>query len=135
MSAWPRSHPRARNAVQGQGIIEQLVNERGTTPNQRLVELVVETLDRREWLRTALGIQMLRSCLFAAQAAPRDMSAAGCGEEVEAVRCAISKIIPKLHNESSDSSETRSEAAFILNGEKAVNYPTLHCLCCRNPRK
>ena len=33
---------------QGQGAIEQLVNERGTTPNQRLVELAGETLDRCE---------------------------------------------------------------------------------------
>ena len=72
---------------------------------------------------------MLRSCLFAIQAALRNMSAAGRGEEIEAVRCEISKIIPKLHNESSDSSEARSEAAFIWNGDKAVNYPTLHCLC------
>lgn len=107
------------------------MDERGTTPNQRLVELDVETFDRREWLRTAIGIQMRRSCLFATQAAPRGMSMAGCGEEVEAVRCEI----PKLHNESSDSSEIRSEAAFIWSEDKAANYPILHCLCCRNPRK
>lgn len=78
---------------------------------------------------------MLRSCLFATQAAPRGMSMDGRGEEVEAVWCEISKIIPKLHNESSDSSETRSEAAFIWSEDKAINYPTLHCLCSRNPRK
>ena len=53
-------------------------------PNQRLVELDVETFDRRERLRTAIGIQMRRSCLFATQAAPRGMSMDGRGEEVEA---------------------------------------------------
>ena len=56
---------------------------------------------------------MLRSCLFATQTALHNMSAAVRGEEIEAVRCEILRIIPKLHNESSDSSKARSEAAFI----------------------
>ena len=61
--------------------IESLANERGTTPNQLLVELAVEALNRREWPQNPLRIQMLRSCPFTAQATARDMIAAGRGEE------------------------------------------------------
>ena len=74
--------------------IESLANERGTTPNQLLVELAVEALDHREWPRNALEIQMLRACLFTAQATARDMIAAGRSEDVEEIRREISKIAP-----------------------------------------
>ena len=74
--------------------IESLANERGTTPNQLLVELAIEALDLREWPQNPLQIQMLRSCLFTAQAAARDMIAAGRGEEVEAIRQEISRLVP-----------------------------------------
>ena len=74
--------------------IESLANERGTTPNQLLVELAVDALDRREWPQNPLQIQMLRSCLFTAQATARDMIAAGRGEEVEAIRREISRLVP-----------------------------------------
>ena len=36
--------------------IESLANERGTTPNQLLVELAVDALDRREWPQNPLQI-------------------------------------------------------------------------------
>lgn len=82
--------------------IESLAIERGTTPNQLLVELAVKALDHREWPRSALEIQMLRSCLFTAQAIARDMIAAGRGEEVEDIRREISKIVHDHPEESAD---------------------------------
>ena len=81
--------------------IESLANERRTTPNRLLVELAIESLDRREWPRTTLEIRMFRSCLFTAQVSARDMIAAGRGEEVEAIRREISKMAPDLPDESS----------------------------------
>lgn len=74
--------------------IESLANERGATPNQLLVELAIEALDLREWPQNLLQIQMLRSCLFTAQATARDMTAAGHCEEVEAIRREISRLVP-----------------------------------------
>ena len=74
--------------------IESLTNERGTTPNRLLVELAVDALDRREWPQNPLQIQMLRSCLFTAQATARDMISVGRGEEVEAIRREISRLVP-----------------------------------------
>ena len=66
------------------------------------VELAVKALDHREWPRSALEIQMLRSCLFTAQAIARDMIAAGRGEEVEDIRREISKIVHDHPEESAD---------------------------------
>lgn len=74
--------------------VESLVNERGATPNQLLVELAVDVLDRREWPQNPLHIQMHRSCLLTAQAVAPDMIAAGRGEEVEAIRSEISRLVP-----------------------------------------
>ena len=80
--------------------IEALANERRTTPNQLLVELAVEALEHREWPQNPLEIQMLRSCLFTAQATARDMISTGRRDEVEAIRREISKIVPEAPDES-----------------------------------
>ena len=76
--------------------IESLAIERGTTPNQLLVELAIEALDHRQWPRTAHEIRLLRACLFTSQAIARDMIAAGRDEEVEDIRREISTIVPDL---------------------------------------
>lgn len=80
--------------------IESLADEHRTTPNQLLVELAIEALDHREWPQNPLEIQMVRSCLFTAQATARDMISAGRGDEVEAIRREISKIVPEVPDES-----------------------------------
>ncbi len=81
--------------------IESLADERQTTPNQLLVELAIEALDHRDWPQNPLEIRMLRACLFTSQALARDMIAAGRGDEVEAIRREISKMVPDLPDESS----------------------------------
>ena len=55
--------------------IENAAEERDVSANRLMVELAMEALDRREWPRTNLEIQLLRSSLFAAQAMARDMIA------------------------------------------------------------
>lgn len=80
--------------------IESLANEHRTTPNQLLVELAIKALDHQAWPQNRLEIQMIRSCLFTAQATARDMIAAGRGAEVEAIRREISEVVPDLPDES-----------------------------------
>ena len=74
--------------------IENAAKERDVSANRLTVELAMEALDRREWPRTDLEIQLLRSSMFTAQAIARDMIVAGRGEEVEAIRRAISRLAP-----------------------------------------
>jgi len=76
--------------------IEALAEVRNTSPNRLLVELAVEALDRREWPRTELEVQLLRSAMFAAQALARDMIADGRTEEVEQIRRSISEFVPDV---------------------------------------
>ena len=76
--------------------IESLAEARNTSPNQLLVALAVEALDRREWPTTELEVQLLRSAMFAAQALARGMIADGRAEEVEQIRRGISDIVPDL---------------------------------------
>jgi len=76
--------------------IEALAETCNMSPNQLLVELAVEALDRREWPQTELEIQPLRSAMFAAQALARTMIADGRGEEVEQIRRSISEVVRDL---------------------------------------
>jgi len=76
--------------------IEALAEARNMSPNQLLVEFAVEALDRREWPRTELEIQLLRSAMFAAQALARNMIANGRSKEVEQIRRGISETVPEL---------------------------------------
>ena len=76
--------------------IEEAARERQVSPNQLVVELALEALDRREWPRTEAEIHLLRSAMFTAQATARDMAAAGRGEEIEEIARAISKVAPEL---------------------------------------
>jgi len=88
--------------------IEALAEARDTSPNRLLVELAVEALDRREWPRTELEIQLLRSAMFAAQALARDMIAGGRAEEVEQIRRSISEIVPDLTDQAPDDAEPKA---------------------------
>ena len=76
--------------------VENAAGKRNESPNHALVQLAMEALDRREWPRTELEIQLLRSTLFTAQATARDMMAKGRSEEIEEIRREISKIAPEL---------------------------------------
>ena len=76
--------------------VENAAEKRNESPNHVLVQLAMEALDCREWPRTELEIQLLRSTLFTAQAMARDMIAKGRGEEIEEIRREISRIAPEL---------------------------------------
>ncbi len=74
--------------------IEQAAKERQVSPNQLVVELATEALDRREWPSTETEIKVARASLFAAQALARDLIANGREEEVQEIREFISTIVP-----------------------------------------
>ena len=76
--------------------IETAAKKRNESPNHLLVELAMEALDCREWPRTELEIQLLRSTLFTAQATAREMIANGRSKEIEEIRREISRIAPEL---------------------------------------
>ena len=64
------------------------------SPNQVLVELAIEALDRREWPGTDTEMRVARASLFAAQAIARRMIADGRAQEVQEIRDYISSIVP-----------------------------------------
>ena len=79
------------------GIASRLRPETATShPNHLLIQLAMEALDRREWPRSELEIRLLRSTLFTAEAAARNMIADGREKEVEEIRRDISRIAPEL---------------------------------------
>ena len=66
------------------------------SPNQILVELAMEALDRREWPSTAVEIRVVRASLFTAQAIALDLIAAGREKELQEIRGYISTIVPDI---------------------------------------
>ena len=76
--------------------IENAARERDVSANRLVVELALEALDHREWPRTDLEIQLLRSSMFAAQAIARDMKKAGRESEIDEISHNISEIAPDL---------------------------------------
>ena len=76
--------------------VEKAARKCNESPNHLLVNLAMQALDRHEWPRTELEIQLLRSTLFTAQAIARDMIAKGRKDEVEDIRRNISRIAPDL---------------------------------------
>ncbi len=64
------------------------------SPNQVLVELAMEALDRREWPGTDTEMRVARASLFAAQAIARRLIADGRENEVQEIRNFISTIVP-----------------------------------------
>ena len=63
------------------------------SPNQILVELAMEALDRREWPSTETEMRVARASLFAAQVLARRLIADGRESEVQEIREFISTII------------------------------------------
>lgn len=77
--------------------IESLANEHRPSPNRLFVELASKALDYwREWRWNPLEIQMFRSCSFTAQAAARNMIAAGSKKEFDEICRDISRIAPEV---------------------------------------
>ena len=73
--------------------IEKIAREREISANRLVVELVMEALDRREWPRTELDIQVAKAALFAAQVLRRDLIADGRKDEVEEILQFISTLV------------------------------------------
>ncbi len=76
--------------------IENAARERNVSPNQLVIELAIEALERGEWPSTEAEIHLLRSAMFAAQAIARDMENAGRQDEIEQISHTISQIAPEL---------------------------------------
>ena len=93
--------------------IEAAARERQVSPNQLVVELAIEALDRREWPSTEAEIKVARASLFAAQALARGLIADGREQEVQEIREFISSIVPDPHTNPSaeHSSHAHSEPA------------------------
>ena len=79
------------------------------SPNRILVELAMETLDRRAWPATEVEIRVARAALFTAQAIALDLIAAGREKEVQEIRDFISTIVtdPDAKQPSANTSRTR----------------------------
>ena len=88
--------------------IEKEAEKRDISPNQLVVELTMESLERREWPRTEAEIHLLRSAMFTAQAIIRDMEKAGREEEIDQISKGISEVAPKLPGKSSKNADSRS---------------------------
>ena len=76
--------------------VEKEAEKHDKSPNQLVVELVLEALDRREWPRTEAEIHLLRSTMFTAQAIIRDMERTGREKEIEQISRNISEVAPEL---------------------------------------
>ena len=74
--------------------IERAAQGSAFTPNQLVIELAIEALDRREWPRSEAETRVARASLFAAQVLARDLIANGRNDEVEEIREFISTIVP-----------------------------------------
>ena len=74
--------------------IERAAEGSPHSPNQVLVELAMEALDRREWPATDTEMRVARASLFAAQVLARDLIADGRDGEVQEIRDYISSIVP-----------------------------------------
>ena len=75
--------------------IEKIAKDRDVSANRLVVELVMEALDRREWPRTQLDIQVAKAALFAAQVLRRDLIAAGRKDEVEEILRFVASLVPE----------------------------------------
>ena len=76
--------------------VEKEAEKRNISPNQLVVELTMESLERSEWPRTEAEIHLLRSAMFTAQAIIRDMERDGREEEIEQISRNISEVAPEL---------------------------------------
>ena len=75
--------------------LEKIAKDRDVSANRLVVELVMDALDRREWPRTELDIQVAKAALFTAQVLRRDLIADGREDEVEEILRFISTLVPE----------------------------------------
>ena len=87
-------HKHVRIAPEQWERLEQAAKGTPHSPNQILVELAMEALDRREWPRTEVEMRVARAALFTAQAIALDLIAAGREKDVQDIRDFISSIVP-----------------------------------------
>ena len=87
-------HKHVRIAPEQWERLEQAAHGTPHSPNQILVELAMEALDRREWPATEVEMRVARASLFTAQAIALDLIAAGREKEVQEIRDFISTIVP-----------------------------------------
>ena len=74
--------------------IEEAANERNRWPNQLVIELAIEALDRSRRPHTEAEIKVPRALLFAAQVLARDLVSNGREKDVQEMREFISTIVP-----------------------------------------
>ena len=87
-------HKHVRIAPEQWERLERAAQGTPHSPNQILVELAMEALDRREWPSTEVEMRVARASLFTAQATALDLIAAGREKEVQEIRDFISTIVP-----------------------------------------
>jgi hypothetical protein len=75
--------------------IEIIAKHRDVSANRLVVELAMEALDRREWPRTELDVQVAKAALFAAQVLRRDLIADGRKDEVEEILQFVASLMPE----------------------------------------
>ena len=80
----------------------EAAQETSLTPNQLMVELAIEALDRREWPTTEAEIRMYRASLFTAQVLARDLIDTGCEKKLAEIRRHVSQMAPKLPQTSTE---------------------------------
>lgn len=76
--------------------IENAARERDVSPNQLIVNLVMDALDRSEWPSTEAEIRVARASLFTAQVMARDLIASGKEKDIQEIRDYISTIVPDV---------------------------------------
>ena len=76
--------------------IEKTARERDISPNQLVINLVMDALDRGEWPSNETEIRVARASLFTAQIIARGLIATGREKEIEEVRSFISTIVPDV---------------------------------------
>ena len=74
--------------------IERAAQGSALTPNQLVIELAINALDRRKWPRSEAETRVARASLFAAQVLARDLIAKGRDDELQQIREFISTIVP-----------------------------------------
>ena len=75
--------------------LEKFAKDRDVSANRLVVELVMEALDRRDWPRTELDVQVAKAALFAAQVLRRDLIADGREDEVEEILRFVASFVPE----------------------------------------
>ena len=87
-------HKHVRIAPEQWERLERAAQGTPNSPNQILVELGMEALDRREWPSAEVETRVARASLFTAQAIALDLIAAGREKEVQEIGDFISTIVP-----------------------------------------